>query len=242
MNTSSTAQTRTSGTSRPEDRSVDAAEAAVFLSGVDVDLAGTPVLRGLNLELGRGETIGLAGPNGSGKTTLLRVIATLLRPVGGVGRVLGAELGSTNIMSVRPSIALVGHTPALYPRLTLAENLRFIARLTGRPEPDTERVLDAVGLAAARNRKAVHCSLGMLRRAEIARVLLVKPRLLLLDEAHAGLDEAAMGLVEALVSSVSRRGGTSVLVSHDRARLAPAVDRIVNLLDGRATPDRSCSQ
>ena len=213
----------------------------MFLSHVDVDLAGMPVLRGLTMAFGPGETIGLVGPNGSGKTTLLRVMATLLRPVGGVGRVLGAELGSTSVMSIRPSISLIGHTPALYPRLTLAENLRFIARLTGRPEPDTGQALDAVGLTAAQDRKAVHCSLGMLRRAEIARVLLVRPRLLLLDEAHAGLDEASVGLIEALVSSVSRRGGTSVLVSHDRARLGLSVDRVVDLLGGRAALDRSSS-
>ena len=224
---------RPSTTSRPTD---GACGAVVLLVGVDVDVAGAPVLRALDLEIGSGEAVGLVGPNGSGKSTLLRVMATLLRPVRGVGRILGADLGSAAVAAVRPSIALVGHTPALYPRLTLAENLHFVGRLTGRPAPDADQVLDAVGLGAARQRMALHCSQGMLRRAELARVLLVRPRLLLLDEAHAGLDESSAGLVDALVADVSRRGGTSVLVSHDRARLLPVVDRVVEVVDGRAAP------
>ena len=210
---------------------------AVALDGIDVDIAGVPVLRGVDLQVRLGEVVGLVGANGSGKSTLLRVLATLLRPVGGTGQVLGAPLGSARAVAARPSIALVGHQPALYPRLSLAENLRFVARLTGRSEADPARVLAAVGLGSAGGRRAAHCSHGMLRRAELARVLLVRPRLLLLDEAHTGLDETSAGLVDAVVARVRQDGGATVLVSHERARLQDTVDRVEWLADGRVRPD-----
>lgn len=215
-------------------RSVD--DPVVALAGVGVNVGSVPVLRELDLQIRAGEVIGLVGPNGSGKSTLLRVLATLLRPVGGTGRVLGADLLSTQAAAVRPSIALLGHEPSLYPRLTLAENLRFIARLTGRSESEAVRVLDAVGLAAARDRRAVHCSHGMLRRAELARVLLCAPRLLLLDEAHTGLDESSSGLVDIVIDRVRGNSGASVLVSHEPRRLLDVVDRVVLIADGRTVP------
>lgn len=207
--------------------------AAVSLVGVDVDVAGAPVLRGVDLAVGPGIAVGLVGPNGSGKTTLLRVLATLLRPAGGAGHVLGAELGTAAVTEVRPSIVLIGHVPALYPRLTLAENLRFLARLTGRPAGKVGEVLEAVGLGAAADRRAAQCSQGMLRRVELARARLFEPLLLLLDEAHSGLDQASVGLVDAVVGDVRRRGGTAVLVSHDPGRLVRLVDRVVEMDSGR---------
>ena len=205
---------------------------AAALSGADIGVAGVPVLRSVDLEIGLGEVVALVGPNGSGKSTLLRVLATLLRPTRGGGEVLGARLGSAGVARIRPSIGLVGHAPSLYPRLTLAENLRLVARLTGRHERVADRALDAVGLLPAAGRRAIQCSQGMQRRVDLARVMLVEPRLLLLDEAQSGLDESSAGLVDVLVTGVRARGGASVLVSHDLVRLAPLVDRVVEVRDG----------
>ncbi|WP_216214711.1 ABC transporter ATP-binding protein [Amycolatopsis aidingensis] len=208
------------------------------LFGVAVDVECTAVLRGVDLTVAAGECLGLVGANGSGKSTLLRVLATLLPPVGGRGQILGAALGSAGCAAVRPRIVLVGHAAALYPRLTLRENLQFVARLTGRAERAADDALEAVGLGSARDRRAEVCSQGMLRRAELARVLLSEPRLLLLDEAHAGLDAASVGLVEAVVERVRDGGGTSVVVSHDHPRLRGLADRLVEIADGRVVPVR----
>lgn len=213
-------------------------DAVAMLVDVAVDVERVAVLRGFDLTVAAGECVGLVGANGSGKSTLLRVLATLLAPVGGHGQVLGAVLGSAACVTVRPRIALVGHDPALYPRLTLRENLHFLARLTGRSARAADEALEAVGLARAADRRAEVCSQGMRRRAELARVLFTEPRLLLLDEAHAGLDTASVGLVEAVVARVRDGGGASVVVSHDHPRLRGVADRLVEIADGRAVPVR----
>lgn len=205
----------------------------VQLRGIGVRLGQTPVLRDVDLEIRPAAAVGLTGPNGSGKTTLLRVLATLLPPSVGTGTLLGADLRTRARFGVRPQIALVGHVPALYPQLTLRENLELVARLAGAPSRRVDEALDRVGLGRARARRAAHCSQGMLRRAEFARVLLTGPRLLLLDEAHAGLDPAAAGLVDLLVTSVRARGGAAVVVAHEPQRLHHVVDRMLELREGK---------
>jgi heme exporter protein A len=211
-------------------------EPVVSLAGVGVTLGATPVLRNLDLQVHAGQTVGLVGANGSGKTTLLRVLATLLPPTSGGGSVLGARLDTRARFAVRPAIALVGHMPSLYPQLSLAENLELVARLLGQPHGRAIEALEAVGLAGARHRRAGHCSQGMLRRAAFARILLTKPRLLLLDEAHAGLDPAASELVELLAAEVRGRRGAAVVVSHEPRRLGRLVDRTLELAGGRLQP------
>lgn len=206
------------------------------LRDVAVDVERVPVMRGFDFAVAAGECVGVMGANGSGKSTLLRVLATLLPPVRGEGWVLSAPLGTSACTSVRPRIALIGHTSALYPGLSLRENLRFLARLTGREERAADEALDLVGLAGAAQRKAEVCSHGMRRRAELARVLLTEPRLLLLDEAHAGLDESSLGLIGSVVNRVRAGGGACVLVSHDQPRLNSVADRVMEVADGRARP------
>lgn len=206
------------------------------LARVSVSVDRTPVLRNLALTVEAGEAVGVLGPNGSGKSTLLRVLATLLPPVAGSGHVLGARLGSREVEEVRPGIALVGHAAALYPQLTLGENLRFFCRLTGRGPEVAESALAAVGLGGAADRSAERCSHGMLRRAELARVMIARPRLLLLDEAHAGLDRASAALVDVVVAEVRERGGGAVVVSHEADRLWQTVDRVVEIDEGALRP------
>ncbi|MCF6429156.1 ABC transporter ATP-binding protein [Amycolatopsis tucumanensis] len=211
-------------------------EAVVTVAELGVDLGRTPVLRGLDLVVGAGEVVGILGPNGSGKSTLLRVLATLLPPTAGGGSVLGARLSSAAVHGVRPSIGLVGHDSGLHPRLTLAENLRYLAVLTGRPDEQAREALDVAGLARAAGRRAEQCSQGMRRRADLARILVTEPSLLLLDEPHAGLDRSSFGLVDLVAQGVRARGGAVVIVSHDSPRLASLADRLLELDAGRLVP------
>ena len=181
-------------------------------------LGGLPVLRALDLTVSPGEVLGVVGPNGSGKTTLLRVLATLLRPRRGSGMVLGEPLGTDGVRRIRPGIGLAGHQPSLWPDLTLRENLVAITRLGGQDEVAADEALYRVGLSAAAGRLAGRSSHGMRRRVDLARLLLTRPRLVLLDEATAGLDRSATALVDSVVSARARcRRGGGARVARPRA-------------------------
>ena len=205
------------------------------LESVAVRRPGALVLRDISFRLDPGEAVGLFGANGSGKTTLLRVLATLLRPSSGSGTVFGARLGTAAVETVRPRIGLVAHEPALAPHLSLAENLQLVADLIGVERAAADRALADVGLGGAARRVVVHCSNGMKRRAEFARILLTAPRLLLLDEAHVGLDPDAARLVAHTIETVTTAGGAVVLVSHERERAGMMIQRAVELSGGTLT-------
>ncbi|MFQ5522734.1 MAG: heme ABC exporter ATP-binding protein CcmA [Acidimicrobiia bacterium] len=204
-----------------------------FLDQVGVSLGGRPVLRDLTFSLASGEVVGIAGPNGSGKTTLVRLLATLIRIHSGRGTVLGADLASDSVYSIRRSIGMIGHQPALLPELTLTENLVHRARLAGFDESMVGWSLGVVGLAGAAERKASASSFGMQRRVEVAHLLLSGPKLLLLDEATSGLDRSARELISALADRTTSAGGAVVMVSHDEAQLGDVCHRMLRLELGR---------
>jgi heme exporter protein A len=211
---------------------VDDAAAVVALRGVSVHRGVSPILRDLDLTIGPGEVVGLFGGNGAGKTTLLELVATRIRPSAGSATVLGVDIDSPGRLDIRRRIGLIGHTPALYPELTLGENLRFAAELAGLASSAVDDALATVGLAGAADRPAGACSYGMQRRSEFARELLLEPDVLLLDEPHSALDVAAVDLVAHLTDAVVRRGGAAVLVSHDRERIEKLAGRSLELVGG----------
>lgn len=176
--------------------------------------------------------LAILGPNGAGKTTLLRVMATLLKPTSGRGTVFGVPLLGADLEPVRPRIGLSGHLPALSPSLTLRENLEFAARLSGKAPDRVPLALELVGLGGAGDRLAERCSHGMKKRADLARLFLTEPDLLLLDEPLAGLDASAAPLVNELVDQTRAEGGGAVLVSHDPASVSRLADHHLTLHEG----------
>ena len=208
-------------------------EHLIALNTIGVDRGGSPILRDLDFSLGAGQVVGVVGPNGSGKTTLLRLIATLLSPSAGHGQVLGAQLGSPAVYEVRNHIGMISHTPAVIPELSLKENLVHFARLAGQAEDRVLGVLRVVGLEEAAERRGDAASFGMLRRVEVARLLLTNPSVLLLDEAFGGLDSKAQELIAALIQRTISREGVGVLVSHDSAHLAKYTNEILRIRSGR---------
>jgi heme exporter protein A len=211
---------------------VPASNFHVEFSRVGVRIGVATILRDVDLKVAPGESVGLFGANGAGKTTLLRVIATLLKPSTGAAQVLGVGLDSPDRFDIRPRLGLIGHSPALYPELSLLGNLEFTARVSGVPLAAAAEALAAVGMAQAADRPAGAASFGMQRRVEFAREIMLQPDLLLLDEPHSALDPSAIELVEHIVAGVLQRSGAVVLVSHDLERVAPMVTRTAELSGG----------
>jgi heme exporter protein A len=202
------------------------------LEQIEVRIGNVPVLSSASCSVEPGQCLGIQGPNGSGKTTLLRVMATLLKPSSGRGSILGVPLESSGFELVRPRIGLSGHLAALSDHLTLRENLQFVARIIARGASDVGEVLETVGLAGAADRLAGNCSHGMRKRADLARLFLTRPDLLLLDEPHAGLDSSATPLVTALVRHTTNKGGSVVIVSHDPTTMVDLADQHMSLRTG----------
>jgi heme exporter protein A len=191
-------------------------------------------LRGVSLRVEAGEVLALLGRNGSGKTTLLRILSTALRPTRGSGRVLGFDL-VREASSIRGEIGVLGHSPGLYGDLTARENLRFALRMLGRKVDPTaiEDALEAVSLGREGDTSVRGFSAGMQRRLALARILLHRPRLLLLDEPYASFDPGGIELVNSYLVEHRERGGTAIVATHDLARASGVLDRVFELRDGR---------
>ncbi len=216
---------------------MSSASSAVELAGIARRFGSRWVLKGADLVVGSGEAVAILGRNGSGKTTLLRIVATLLRPSRGSGVVFGHDL-AREPDAVRSRIGLLGHTNAIYPDLTAAENLGFTLRMLGRSvDPRAvEATLITVGLGAHANTRARGFSAGMQRRLALARLRALEPQLLLLDEPYSSLDPEGVELVTALIADTRRAGGAAILITHDVSRATSIADRVVMLDDGRIAP------
>jgi heme ABC exporter ATP-binding subunit CcmA len=199
----------------------------------------TAVLDDVSLELGTGEGLTLLGPNGTGKTTLLRIVATLLRPTSGSLRVAGAD-AVKEPEAVRGAIDMVGHGSWVYEDLSALENLRFWAVMGGHDAEHARlrAALEEVELEASADQRARTFSAGMKRRLALARVLLGRARLLLLDEPFTGLDRAGRKWLSEFLLSFKARGGALVVATHSFDAGVGVADRVAILAGGRIVLDR----
>lgn len=219
---------------------IDAGKHAVEVDGLTKSYGRVRVLNGLSLRLGWGEVLSVLGPNGSGKTTLLRVIATLTRPDSGTVRVAGMD-AVRRAAGVRRATGVVMHEPMLYADLTAGENLRFFCRMFGLGGAD-ERIEEAVGrvgVAHGLGRRAGVLSHGMQKRFSIARALLHRPRVLLLDEPESGLDQSAAEMLREVVASTRAGGGAVLLVTHNLDQALAMADRVAILTRGAVAHERA---
>lgn len=189
---------------------------SLHVQGLSKAFRGTWALRGVDLELGTGEMLVLFGPNGSGKTTLLKILATLLRPTRGTGTLGGADLVRER-EQVRRRVALLSHGSYLYEELTARENLGFAAALHGgRPADEAiTMAMERVGLGEVADERVRTLSSGMKRRVTLARLLLNRADLWLLDEPYTNLDREATKVLEALLQEHQARGGLAVMATHN---------------------------
>ncbi|CAN5137019.1 ABC transporter ATP-binding protein [soil metagenome] len=202
--------------------------AAVALEGVGVRYGGTAGLADISLRIGAGERLAVVGPSGCGKSTLLRLVAGLEQPTEGRVDRGGLERGET---------AVVFQAPTLAPWLSALDNAALPLRLQGIDAAEARSrasvSLRAVGLADAAERRPAQLSGGMARRCSLARALVTRPRLLLLDEPFSALDELVRRrLADDVLRLQSEIGFTLVLVTHTMEEAAYVAERIAVLTPG----------
>jgi heme exporter protein A len=193
----------------------------------------TKVLRGVTLTVGRGERVLLTGPNGAGKTTLLRIISSQTSPSSGRVTVEGVDISKDRQMAKR-LVGIVGHRSFLYDELTVEENLRFYGSFYRVGEDEIAKVLETTNIGAWLSTRVGHLSYGLTKRADIARALLGKPRVLAMDELFSGLDnESSMRVFR----SLKEFDGTIILSSHTREYSEELCGREITLRDGMIEGD-----
>jgi ABC-2 type transport system ATP-binding protein len=193
-------------------------------------------LKNVSLQVGAGEICAIVGPNGAGKSTLFRVLSGLTTPTGGSAYIQGLNV-TTQSFHVRQLIGFhAADERMLLGRHTCAENLKFHGRLQGIPEKDLDRrtraALRLVGLERAGGRLALALSSGMKARLQLARALLHRPRVLILDEPTGALDPVAAYEFLELIKATTREHGIATLLSSHRLEEIEALPEHVLLLDG----------
>jgi heme exporter protein A len=208
-------------------------EIEIEVEGLRKTFGRREVLRGLSFSLRRGGFLSIFGPNGAGKTTTLRVLATLLAASAGKVRVAGHDVRD-DPMPVRRTIGLISHTPMLYLDLTAEENLRFYADMYGIADREARiaELLERLELSHRRYDIVRTFSKGMRQRLAIARAILHRPRVLLLDEPHSGLDPRAVDILDGLLGEI-RAEHTFVMVTHNLAKGLEWGSRLMIIEDGR---------
>lgn len=202
-------------------------------------------LKGVSLEIARGEHLALIGPSGSGKSTMLHIVGCLDRPTRGRYLLEGREVGSLSederSQLRRHRIGFVFQFFHLLPRLSALGNVELPMLFAGTPSSERRErataALDAVGLASRAAHRPDQLSGGERQRVAIARAVVMDPAVLLADEPTGNLDRASALEVMSLIEGMNRRGLTLVVVTHDPA-IADRAHRVVRMSDGEVLDDR----
>ena len=219
-----------------------AAAPAISLRGVTKSFRGKPVLRGVDLAIGAGETTVILGGSGSGKSVCVKHMIGLLRADGGEIRVLGRDvtrLSESGWVAVRRDFGMVFQSAALFDSISVYENVAYPIREHERwpEERVAERVawcLAAVGLAGLEQLMPAELSGGMRKRVGVARAIALGPKIILYDEPTTGLDPANSRRIGELIQRLQRElGATSVVVTHDLELARAIADRFALLKNGR---------
>lgn len=191
-------------------------------------------VRGLDLEVKRGDVFGLIGPNGSGKSTTIKMILGLIRPTKGTVRLFGLD---PRAKAARARLGYLPELSHLHPFLTAEETVTYYAGLSGMKGSDARRrtseLLDEMNLSNARRRMVGGFSKGMARRVAIAAALVASPELLVLDEPTSGLDPIGTRDVKDLIAKLAAGGMTVLLTSHQLFDVQDVCNRVAVVSEGR---------
>jgi putative ABC transport system ATP-binding protein len=233
----------------PEPRTVIVDNAAAVVTARDVyrrygdgDTA-VDALRGVSVDIARGQLTAVMGPSGSGKSTLMHILAGLDQPTSGDVAVAGIEIGDLDDAALtvlrRDHIGFIFQFFNLLPMLTAAENIALPLKLAGRkPDPEwLEELVQKVGLGSRVGHRPSELSGGQQQRVAVARALVSRPSVMFADEPTGNLDSTTSGEILTLLrDSVDTFGQTTVMVTHD-AHAAAIADRVLFLADGEIVRD-----
>jgi len=197
-------------------------------------------LRGVSLEVTRGEFLSIVGPSGSGKSTLFHVVGGLTPATSGTVRVDGQDLATMSdaarTVLRKTSVAFVFQKYNLLPTLTARDNIAVAKDIAGRdskPDPDFEKVLELLGIAGRLKHKPFELSGGEQQRVAIARAVVNHPAILLADEPTGNLDTENSQIVLSLLRDLNDRLGQTILMITHNPEAAAFGHRIVHMRDGR---------
>ncbi len=201
------------------------------------------VLKGINLDLSRGENIAVLGGSGSGKSVLIKCIVGLIKPDSGTLKVLHQnleELDREQLDELRQKVGYLFQGGALYDSMTVRKNLEFPVRRTqlskNKMEVDemVKEVLESVGLLDAIDKMPAELSGGMKKRIGLARTLILKPEIILYDEPTTGLDPVTSGEISELILKVQEKYNTSsIIVTHDMKCVKLTANQVKLIVDGK---------
>jgi heme ABC exporter ATP-binding subunit CcmA len=194
----------------------------------------TVALRVVTLRVGAGQALALLGANGSGKTTLLKIVAGAASASAGTVAVFGRDALSEH-RHVRSQVGLLAGESYLYDDLTARENLRFTVTMAARVASDQQILLalQAVRLAQHADDRVRMFSSGMKQRLAVARVQLLQPRVLLLDEPYNSLDAEGADMIDDWIGRITESGGAVVIATHDAERVMAIADLVAHLDRGK---------
>lgn len=201
------------------------------------------VLKGLSLDLKRGENLALLGKSGSGKSVLIKCIVQLIKADSGTIKVLNRNLNEMNkyeVDELRQKVGYLFQGGALYDSMSVRENLEFPVRRTQKKKNKKEmdkmvmEVLDSVGLTETVDKMPAELSGGMKKRIGLARTLILKPEIILYDEPTTGLDPVTSGEISELMLRIQKKYNTSsIIVTHDMKCVKMTSNKIKLLMDGK---------
>jgi len=211
----------------------------IEVRGLDKAFGDLQVLRGIDLDVKRGEVVVIIGPSGSGKSTFLRCLNRLEDPSAGTVRIGGVEITGhgVNLPQMRSRVGMVFQQFNLFPHMTALENVmegpRTVLRLSrGDAERRARALLDKVGLSEKAGSKPANLSGGQQQRVAIARALAMNPDAMLFDEVTSALDPELVGEVLTVMRELADEGMTMVIVTHEMSFAQRVADWVVFLDDG----------
>lgn len=223
---------------------VDKEMPGIYVTGLHKSFGDQVVLNGMDLQVYHGENLVVLGRSGSGKSVLIKIIAGLLKPDSGVVKVLGEEVDQVKgkaLQELRMKIGFSFQSSALYDGMTVRENLEFPLvrnrRDLSRKEVDDNisQVLEEVGLLQTIGQMPAELSGGQKKRIAIARMLVLKPQIILYDEPTGGLDPITSVEINNLINKVQQQyKASSIIITHDLSCARSTGDRIVMLNEGKA--------